>query len=30
MEAVAQHLVSLAEGGCADSEVVQIGTRNSG
>lgn len=30
MEEVAQHLVSLAEGGTADSNVVQIGTRNSG
>jgi integrase len=30
MEAVAQHLLSLAERGTADSNVVQIGTRNSG
>jgi hypothetical protein len=30
MEAVAQNLVSLTEGGTADSNVVQIGTRNAG
>jgi integrase len=30
MEAVAQRLVSLAEGGAADSKVVQIGTRKPG
>ena len=30
MEAVAQRLVSLAEGGTADSNIVQIGTRGSG
>jgi hypothetical protein len=30
MEAVAQRLVSLTEGGAADSKVVQIGTRNPG
>jgi hypothetical protein len=29
-EAVAQRLVSLTEGGAADSKVVQIGTRNPG
>jgi hypothetical protein len=30
MEAVAQHLVSLAEGGRANSKVVHISTRTSG
>ena len=30
LEAVAQRLVSLTEGGAADSKVVQIGTRNPG